>query len=294
MIFCTSCRKEKSPSVLQTDHADPSTLAWYREQSVMTDPGQYVHLYETLPEDVSELCRIVQGLLLHVFHTHRYGIDLTEQRKKEVRLREVEKILQRAMELDERPLNVSREPDRRVISHCRDYAVLLCSFLRHKGVPARARAGFATYFEELHQSHWICEYWCENRKAWVIVDAQLDAIQAKYYKIDFDPLEVPAGKFLYAGQEYELVRKNGDPKEDDYKDWLYEAKRSLIQDLAALNKVEVEVFDVTGFMDIDERRNLDAANLLHQIVELTTSPRDRLPEIRDIYKNHSKLQIPIH
>ena len=277
----------------QADYAGPTTPAWYREQSVMTDPGRYAHLYETLPEEVPELCRVVQGLLLHVFHTHRYGVNLTEQRKKEVRLREVENILQRAVELDERPLTELREPENRVISHCRDYAVLLCSFLRHKGIPARARTGFATYFEVLHQSHWICEYWCEDRKAWVIVDAQLDAVQVEHYKIDFDPLDVPAGKFLYAGQEYELALKNGDRNSEDFKDWIYEARRTLIQDLAALNKVEVEVWDVTGFMDIDERRNPEAAKLLRQIAELSTSPGDRLSELQEIYENHSELQIPI-
>ncbi|UCD57743.1 MAG: hypothetical protein JSV16_01135, partial [Candidatus Hydrogenedentota bacterium] len=155
MVSITSCKKEKQPNAPQPTHAGPATLAWYREQSVLTDPGRYAHLYESLPEEVPELCRVVQGLLLHVFHTHRYGVNLPEQRKKEVRLREVENILRRAVELDERPLIEPREPENRVISHCRDYAVLLCSFLRHKDIPARARAGFATYFEELHQSHWI-------------------------------------------------------------------------------------------------------------------------------------------
>ncbi|MFC1634200.1 hypothetical protein ACFL5Z_05110 [Planctomycetota bacterium] len=41
----------------------------------MTDPGRYAQMYETLPEEVPELCRVVQGLLLHVFHTHRYSVD---------------------------------------------------------------------------------------------------------------------------------------------------------------------------------------------------------------------------
>ncbi|MBN2313444.1 MAG: transglutaminase domain-containing protein [Sedimentisphaerales bacterium] len=260
----------------------------------MTDPGKYAHLYEGLPEDVSELCRVVQGLLLHVFHTHRYGVTLTEQRKKEVRLREVELILQRALELDEKPLIEPREPEKRVISHCRDYAVLLCSFLRYKAIPARVRAGFATYFEVLHQSHWICEYWCEGRKKWVIVDAQLDAIQAKHYGIDFDPLDVPAGKFLYAGQEYELIQKKGDSKAEDYQNWLYEAKRSLIQDFAALNKVEVEVWDITDFMNIEIQRNSEIALLFRHTAELTASPYDRLFELRALYENHIELQIPIH
>jgi len=77
-------------------------------------------------------------------------------------------------------------------------------------------------------------------------------------------------------------------------DDLFAVKRSLIQDLAALNKIEVEVWDTTSFMDIDEHQNIEASNLLHQIAEITISPRDRLPELQAIYENHSELQIPIN
>lgn len=285
LLILPSCKKGKEANVTQSPSPEPATLEYYKGHSVITNPGRYAYLYDTLPETIPQLCQVVQGLLLHVFHTNRYGVNLSEQRKKEVRLREVEDILQRAMELSDQPLIQPRDPENRVISHCRDYAVLLCSFLRHKGIPARVRVGFAMYFDsELHQSHWICEYWSQNRKDWVIVDAQLDDIQARYYEIDFDPLNVPPDKFLYAGKEYKLVHKNSD--------YSFVMKRSLIQDLAALNKMEVEVWDVTSFMDIDEHQNSETSNLLHRIVEITTSPRDRLPELRTIYENHSELQIP--
>ncbi|MBN2180817.1 MAG: transglutaminase domain-containing protein [Sedimentisphaerales bacterium] len=273
------------PDTPPPGNVNPATLEWYKQQSEMTDPGRYTYLYEALPDDIPRLTQVVQGLLLHVFHTERYGVNLSEQRKKEVRLREVEDILRRAVELADQPLVQHRDPEKRVISHCRDYAVLLCSFLRHKRIPARVRAGFATYFEELHQTHWICEYWSQEKKDWIIVDAQLDAVQAKFYEIDFDPLDVPAGKFLYAGREYKLTHSNnGD---------LFDVKRSLIQDLAALNKIEVEIWDVTDFMDVDIRQNPEASNLLQQIAEITISPRDSLPEIRHIYENRRELQIPL-
>ncbi|MCA2211786.1 transglutaminase-like domain-containing protein [Wangella sp. NEAU-J3] len=32
-------------------------------------------------------------------------------------------------------------------STCRHFAVLACALLRHRGIPARARCGFATYFQ---------------------------------------------------------------------------------------------------------------------------------------------------
>ena len=264
----------------------PATLEYYKEQSVMTNPGRYAYLYETLPDDMPSLCKIVQGLLLHNFHTERYGVTLSGQREKEVRLREVEDILQRAMEMDDKPLIEIREAQNRVISHCRDYAVLLCSFLRYKDIPARVRSGYATYFhEELHQYHWICEYWDSKSNAWIQVDAQLDPVQIEYYKIDFNPFNVPAGKFLYAGQEYHLADRDSDEFS-----WV---KTSLIQDLAALNKVEVEVWDKAELMDVDENQDSQAKNLLNRIAELTTSSGDNLSELTTIYQDHSELQIQI-
>lgn len=283
LLILPSCKKEKEANVTQPLSPEPATLEYYKGHSVITNPGRYADLYDTLPETIPQLCQVVQGLLLHEFHTNRYGVNLSEQRKKESRLREVENILQRAMELAEKPLIQPREPENRVISNCRDYAVLMCSFLRDKGISARVRVGYAIYFEELHQGHWICEYWDQENSKWVQVDAQLDDIQKRYYEIDFDPLNVPSGKFLYAGEEYKLVHKNS----DDF----YFVKRSLIQDLAALNKIEAELWDTASFMDIDEHQNSETSNLLRRIVEITTSRRDCLSELRTIYENHSELQI---
>jgi len=160
-------------------------------------------------------------------------------------------------------------------------------FLRGKGIPARTIVGYATYFDPyLHQGHWLCEYWDQESSKWVKVDAQLDDIQKRYYEIDFDTLDVPADKFLYAGEEYKLVHKNSD-------DFNF-VKRTLIQDLAALNKIEAEVWDITSFMENDERQDSETLNLLRQIAEITTSRHDCLPEIRAMYENHSELQIPIN
>jgi excinuclease ABC subunit A len=287
LLIVPSCKKEKEANVTGSLSPEPATLEYYKEHSVITNPGRYSGLYEALPESIPELCQVVQGLLLHEFHTNRYGVNLPEQRKKESRLREVENILQRAMELGQKPLIQPRAPENRVISNCRDYAVLMCSFLRSKGIPARVRVGFATYFDPyLHQGHWICEYWEQEDGKWVQVDAQLDDIQKRHYEIDFDTLNVPSGKFLYAGEEFELVHKNND--DFDF------VKRSVIQDLAALNKIEAELWDKASFMGIDESQNSETSNLFRRIVEITTSRRDCLTELQTIYENHSELQIAIN
>lgn len=245
----------------------------------MTTPDKYTYLYDTLPGTIPELGQVVLGFLLHVFHCKKYGVNISEQRKKEVHLREVEDILQCAIELNDRSLIPARDPGNRVITHCRDYAVLLCSFLRRKTIPAKVPVGYTTYFDsELHQANWICEYRCKNKKKWIQVDTQLDLIHVEYYRFDLDPLNVPVGKFLYAGEEYLLVYE----KSNDF----YDITRSLIQDLTALNKMEVEVFDVASFIDIDKKQDSETLKLLSRIALITTSPRDRLAELRVIYENN--------
>ena len=84
---------------------------------------------------------------------------------------------------------------------------MLCAFLRHKGIPARARCGFSTYFEPgKYVDHWVCEYWNAGEARWVQVDAQLDSLRSASSKPDFDPLDVPRDRFLVAGDVWQQIR----------------------------------------------------------------------------------------
>lgn len=84
--------------------------------------------------------------MIHIFWAEQYGIQLPEQRKGEVQLRSVASKLERIAELDPRPLDQARPPDKRLVGNCRDFSVLLTAMLQHQGVPARARCGFGRYF----------------------------------------------------------------------------------------------------------------------------------------------------
>ncbi len=54
-------------------------FAYYAKHGIITDPGSFTGLFENLPSDISQLCRIIQGLLLHVFWAERYGEKLSEE-----------------------------------------------------------------------------------------------------------------------------------------------------------------------------------------------------------------------
>ena len=114
-------------------------LEYYSTQGIITDPGKYAYLYEGLPSDVEKLAEVVQGVMIHIAHAHRYGVELSEERRKEIFMRKVEEMLGRIIELDTRPITQVRNPEKRFVGVCRHYAVFICSLLRHKGIPSRAR-----------------------------------------------------------------------------------------------------------------------------------------------------------
>ncbi len=107
----------------------------------------------------------------------------------------------------------ARPPEKKLLCNCRTFAVLLTSMLRYQNIPARTRGGFATYTwgRGKGENHWICEYWKDSSHRWVQVDAQLDAAQRQLMGIDFDPLDVPAGKFMAAGAAWQACRAGAIP-----------------------------------------------------------------------------------
>ena len=95
----------------------------------MTDPGEFIDLFEGLPREICELVELVQGLMIHVFWAERYGVRLSKKRRQEVKIRIVSKKLERIVELDNRPLTMARSLEKRLVGNCRDFSTLLCAML---------------------------------------------------------------------------------------------------------------------------------------------------------------------
>lgn len=144
-----------------------------------------------------------------MFWGESYGTTFSEERKREeTNLRFLWKQLQKIQQLDPHPLSHSRPPQKRLIGNCRDYSTFLNAILRYQGVPARARCGFATYFQPDHyEDHWVCEYWHDQQERWVMVDAQLDPLQREKLGIAFDTFDLPQGQFLFGGEAWQLYRE---------------------------------------------------------------------------------------
>jgi hypothetical protein len=177
----------------------PTGVDKWIDHTPMSDPGDHAANFAALPADIAELNRIVQSLFVHADWLVAYGLDANLSRAVSRDTLPVAQRLTRILKHDARPLQVSRSPDRREIGTCRDMALMLCSMLRGKGIAARPRCGFASYFNENWEDHWVCEYWDSSARMWRLSDPQLDEIQRAKCGVEFDTLDVPRRAFLHAG-----------------------------------------------------------------------------------------------
>lgn len=272
-----------------------TNLSFFSSQGRISQPGQYAHLFENLPTDIAELCKIVQGATIHVFWAERYGLKLPPERQAEVQLRTMEKRLARTLELDPLPLSEARPLERKLVGNCRDHTLLLVAMLRQQGVPARARCGFGAYFLPNHyEDHWVAEYWNAAEERWVLVDAQLDEFQCREMQVAFDPLDVPRDQFIVGGAAWKMCRSGAaDPDSFGIFDMhgLDFVRADLILDVAALNKVELLPWDCWGMIlhpSLDDPSDLA---LLDRLAELTSGDVPDFEQVRQCYESDPRLRV---
>lgn len=276
---------------------------YFIQQGEFTKLGKYSDEVSIFGSDVRLLTQIIQGNLMHDGFYKHYGL-----KHKSGLYHYVEDLLNQIKRLDDNPLTAPRCPDKQVQVCCRDYAVLLTSFLRNVGIPARARCGFVHFDKEDPNwyDHWICEYWNEDQTRWVKVDAQLNPHVRYVWGIKFDPYDVPSYIFQIAGKAWNAWRKKEtDPskyKIDDLSgSWLI--RGNLLRDFAALNKYEIEPYMMRinlgldwkswGFSSIDEKSLSDSDfELLDKIALLTMDADKNLDEIQSLFKKNKDLQPP--
>lgn len=279
--------------------SDPTVnpLEYYTDPGLMTELKTHAGFLAGLPDDVPGIARLVQGQLLHIFWAERYGVTLSDARKDEVNIRSAAEMLTRIRAEDSRPLTVARTAENRLVGNCRDFSTLTCALLRFQGIPARARCGFASYFEPgKYVDHWVCEYWSLDQNRWVMVDAQIDPFQAEALKIDFDPLDVPPNRFFIGGSAWQLCRAGeADPDTFGIFDmWgLWFVRGNLLRDLASLNKVELLPWDCWGLVDKDEAALTDDDfAVLDQVAALTIGDDESFAETRTLFADDSRLRVP--
>ncbi len=276
-------------------------LAYYAAPGVFTRLGSFGAQVDVLPDDIGTIAQAVQMLVVHRFWADAYKTEVTPERDKKQGLHSAEAMLTRAMERNSAAVGQIRLPNHRVVGNCRHFSTMMAAFLRHKRIPARARCGFANYFEPgKHVDHWVGEYWNAGESRWVQVDAQLDSLQVSVIKADFDPLDVPRDRFIVAGAAWQMIRDRGaDPNRfgiaDMWGAWF--VRGDLALDVASLQKVELLPWEPFGIAKAPDSVIPDTPELMalvDRVADLTANGDDAsVSELFDLARSDERLRPPV-
>jgi hypothetical protein len=263
----------------------------YSAPGPLTDIGEVsAAVLEAVPADPVGICRLVPGLVLHPFEATDLGLPADRLAGREIR--PASAIIRAVLTLDRAALDIAREPERRLVGTCRTFVVLSCALLRYRGIAARARCGFGTYFQPgLGLDHWITEYWHETGERWVRVDTQHLGQSFVPRPEDLQP-----GEFRTGGEAWIDCRRGeidamtfGVPGTENFGP--AEISGNTVRDLAALNKVEMLPWDEWGQMTaayqgqtgpdydqlIDEVAVACASDSARDVTDLYARPELRVP-----------------
>ena len=252
---------------------------FYRQPSPSSDLGRHGNLLSGLPSDPEALGEIVRGLLVHNYTAKVQGLAFPAERMAHMQTVGAEAILDNVLSLDPAPLGVERPAERRMVGFCYHFALLHCALLRAMGTPARIRCGFAGYFEAQRWiDHWVVEY--RDGDAWLLTDPQIG--RSGLTGDDFQ--DGPTAWNQCRGGASPASYGNGEL-------WGWDELRgSLINDVAALNKVEVSGWYWCGRLKVEPldrpHDELDTSlDILARLAAAAESPEtikecfDRYPEL---------------
>jgi len=127
ILLCAACSSE-------SEDADN-----YTSLSRYTDPGKMAFMLEEMPRNVLEICKIAEQQMVHhnllVYHNVPY-------RQNQGIPPRMSRLLTMLKERNPHNLYEEREVVDRIVSSCIVECHFLAGLLRHKGIPARTRAGY--------------------------------------------------------------------------------------------------------------------------------------------------------
>lgn len=260
--------------------------------SPVTQPGAQAVALDRLPADVATLLQVSRQLVFH----YRAGGGWAEHgvapgRLAEVDTRYADAMLDRLTELGgpptRRPATRPRPAAQRLVGCCRDFTVLFVAMARQHGIPARARVGFAAYFEPgWLMDHVIAEVWDAPQQRWRMVEPEMEpghVVGLDGSVLDVD--DVPPHLFLTGARAWQRARSGAldaatfvvapDLPIPDTRGWPY-LRHNLVHDLAALTKQEMLLWDDWGVLNdplpAGEPPDPEALKVLDELAELLAQP----------------------
>jgi hypothetical protein len=261
-------------------------ISYYKEFGPQTDPGDYGELYKDLPTTLEDSCRLVKNLLIHPVEVEKYRDQLPEGRDREDdQFYSVQDMLRGLQERSPDGLTGERKPSERLILSCRFHAMLLVSFMKYFGIPARVRVGFAGYCNpntEKHYDHWICDIWNADEKRWMAVDPDVQ-------KVDFERNEF--------GYSWDVWRKgrNGEIVPENYGifEWwgMNYIRSNLCHDFFTCLNREYIYWEAPGICHKEyNTHSQEELEFLDTLATLLQEPEEHLDELIQIQEKHEFMQ----
>jgi len=265
-------------------------------QSLVTEPGPAAAAIDRLPSDLGALRAASRQLVFHHWADGDWAANgIAPERISEVDTRYAAAMFARLGELADLPLSAAREPRQRLVGCCRDFTVLFVAMARHKGIPSRARVGFARYLlDGWLIDHEIAEVWDGSAERWRLVEPEIDDDHTDPVDgASFDGLDVPPDRFLTAPRAWQLARSGAVDPERFVTDpdleipatrgWP-QLRHNLVHDLAALNKTEMLLWEDWGAPDSRTPPGPDELPVLDELATLTGQPSPPLADLRSAYR----------
>ena len=199
------------------------SLEHHLKFSCYSNPGPYKDYFESkLPSDVKEIGGLVRQQLIHRSSLAngntgtnadlKYGdmnrVPWYRQPEDDIFVT-VPAMMAELFRRDSKGFDLNRKPEDKLILTCRHTALLVESILKTKGIPARVRSGFSSYFvvdglpSGKSDDHWINQYWSKEKNRWINID--VDGMDHDYTKLNF--YDLPSGKFDFAPDAWIKVRE---------------------------------------------------------------------------------------
>ncbi|WP_108882467.1 transglutaminase domain-containing protein [Anderseniella sp. Alg231-50] len=180
----------------------------YSQHTAWSDPGPFAGSLNDLPADPGQLANCLENFLIHHAAARSLNFGVPDYAESDRNLRTVERLLQTAMDRDNRPLTEHRKLPAYLYGSCHDFTLIAASKFRSQGIDARLRVGFVDYFrKDRWEDHWLCEYRKDGE--WRLLDAQLGMRARQGHGIEFDITDVPRSRFK-SGCELWLAIRGGE------------------------------------------------------------------------------------
>lgn len=285
-------------------------LDFYKQTSQFTDLGYYRDFARNLPDDIESLCILQRMQIIHPVaykdkdirnKSNCFWGDMTKVPITRLDYEEdyfptaqsmMAELLRKSPNYD-----INRDAKDKIHITCRGQAILLASILKAKGIPARARSGFAPYikYDGINYDHWITEYYNDKENVWKLVDADE---HCPNHEIGFDLNNIPYDKFIFGANAYLGLRNNSIDTDsilyasDPVTLGMKAAIRGLFYDFHSLMNNEIIFLHIPKYIkEKDFVLSEKEYEELDKLASLMLNPNDNFEKLKEIWDTNIKFRI---